>query len=437
MNLEAWLALLEKRHPTSIDLGLERCGRVYRRLNSPRPAKRVFTVAGTNGKGSTVAYIACMSRALGQRVGTYTSPHISRFNERIQVQGKMVSDETLIDAFEQVEAVRGDVSLTYFEFTTLAGLLILQQARLDCAVLEVGLGGRLDTVNLVDADCVVITPIGLDHQDFLGPDIDSIAAEKAGVMRKKVPVVCTEPLPPKPIIDSAAKLRSPLHIRGRDFDLAVDTDHEPGMFCFSMADHQLAVSGPSMQGHHQLDNLAAALAAVQLMNADLAQMARQVSDAIARCQVPGRLQRVAGRPEVLLDVGHNELAASVIADVMLASGKRDIICVLAMLADKSAETVVRKMQPVCRRWLCTSSPGPRGQSAQRLAQRIASVDPGALILPFEHLPESLEKALSIAKEHDTILVFGSFTTVSAALDWLTNCRGHELPDAAKLTCNDD
>lgn len=177
MNLDAWLALLEKRHPRTIDLGLDRCGAVYGRLGSPRPAGQVFTVAGTNGKGSTVAYLASMCSAMGQRYATYTSPHIIRFNERISVMGKPVSDACLVTAFEQVESARESESLTYFEFTTLAGLLILHQSSLDTAILEVGLGGRLDTVNLVDADCVVITPIGLDHQDFLGPDLDSIATD--------------------------------------------------------------------------------------------------------------------------------------------------------------------------------------------------------------------------------------------------------------------
>ncbi len=266
MNLEAWLGLLEKRHPQAIDLGLGRCGLVYERMGSPRPANRVFTVAGTNGKGSTVAYLAAMSGGLGQRYGTFTSPHIFRFNERISIMGEAVSDDCLIRAFEQVEAVRDDISLTYFEFTTLAGLLILNQAQLDCAVLEVGLGGRLDTVNLVDTDCALITPIGLDHQEYLGPDLDSIAAEKAGIIRSGMPVVCAERHPPGPILKTAENLQSPVYRRGKDFDLARQPDTVTGLLRFSLGDQSMVVSPPTMGGRHQLDNLATALAALALLN---------------------------------------------------------------------------------------------------------------------------------------------------------------------------
>ena len=227
-TLETWLVLLEQRHPRTIDLGLERCGLVYERLGSPRLAKKVFAVAGTNGKGSTVAYLAAMSGGLGQRYGTYTSPHILRFNERICIMGEPISDRVLVDAFEKVEMARAEVSLTYFEFTTLAAFLILQRAKLDCAVLEVGLGGRLDTVNLVDADCVLITPIGMDHQEFLGSDLESIAAEKAGIIRAGIPVVCTERDPPASVVQQAEKLDAYLYRRGHEYDLCEFSGPDPG-----------------------------------------------------------------------------------------------------------------------------------------------------------------------------------------------------------------
>jgi dihydrofolate synthase/folylpolyglutamate synthase len=433
MNLENWLISLERGHPKSIELGLERCGAVYARLGSPRPAKRVFTVAGTNGKGSTVAYISAMCGSLGQRHGAYTSPHIFRFNERISVVGQPVSDECLVRAFEQVEGARDEIPLTYFEFTTLAGLLILQQAELDCAVLEVGLGGRLDTVNLIDADCTVITPIGLDHQDFLGSDLTSIAIEKAGVMRPGVPVVCTQTDPPEPILQNAKELNAPLYRRGTDFNLLEQPGPDNDQFVFSLGGYVIPVPRPPMGGQHQLDNLASALAAVLLMNPHGEGNTDEICAAIKDCRVPGRLQKVHSAPEVLLDVGHNELAAEVIAGFLLANGRSNTTCVLAMLADKSAEAVANALGSVCGRWFCADSTGQRGQSGALLASRIKSTLPGAEVNSYESVGKAMDEAFANVTKNETILVFGSFTTVSAAAGWLQTRLQHDGPDAAKLT----
>lgn len=439
MNLESWLVLLEKRHSQVIELGLDRCGTVYRQMGSPRPAKKVFTVAGTNGKGSTVAYIAAMSIGLGQRCGTYTSPHIFRFNERISIMGAPVTDDCLLRAFEQVEAARNEISLTYFEFTTLAALLILHQSKLDCAVLEVGLGGRLDTVNLVDADCVVITPIGLDHQDFLGPDLFSIATEKAGVIRPGVAVVCTEVNPPAPILQTAAKLHAPIYRRGVDFDLIQQPglDNGPGLSQFSLGGQSILVPPPSMGGKHQLDNLAAAMASLVLMNSGCFLRIDEISAAIRNCMLPGRLQRVFSKPEILLDVGHNELAAEAVAAFLKNNKRLNTTCVLAMLKDKPAEKVALALDPACSRWVCAGSNGDRGQSGKLLAGRVKTALPNAKISSFETLDDAMSEVVSSVDEAATILVFGSFLTVSAAADWLQNSmqRGmqHEGHDAAKIT----
>jgi len=422
MTLETWLVLLEQRHPQNIELGLERCGTVYQRMGSPRPARKVFTVAGTNGKGSTVAYLATMSGALGQRFGTYTSPHIFRFNERISIMGEPVSDDCLIRSFEQVESARGEISLTYFEFTTLAGLLILQQSELDCAILEVGLGGRLDTVNLVDTDCAIITPIGLDHQEYLGPDLSSIATEKAGIIRRGTAVVCSEQNPPAPIVQISENLQAPLYRRGIDFDLVCDSTTDSSQLRFSMTDKEMSVSGPSMSGRHQLDNLAAALTALVLLNPGSFTKNTRISDeislAIQNCRVPGRLQRVHSLPEILLDVGHNELAAEAVAAYLEDNDRSDTICVLAMLADKSAEAVAHALGKVCKRWLCADSPGERGQSGELLAKRVKNSLPAASVSAYGSLDESMQEAVSSVSENETVLVFGSFMTVSAAASWL-------------------
>lgn len=433
MNLDTWLSLLEQRHPQAIDLGLGRCGKVYQRMGSPRPANRVYTVAGTNGKGSTVAYLAAMSGAVGQTYGTFTSPHIFRFNERISVMGEPVSDDCLIRAFEQVEVARGDVSLTYFEFTTLVGILILNQSELDCAVLEVGLGGRLDTVNLVDTDCAVITPIGLDHQEFLGSDLNSIATEKAGIIRRGAPVVCTQTNPPEPINQTATKLQAPLLRRGNDYDLARHPDSESELLRFTIGEKTMLVSPPSMGGRHQLDNLAAALAALVSLNPGCMTSANEISDAIRTCKVPGRLQKVSSSPVVILDVGHNPMAAEALAVYFEENGTSDIICVLAMLADKPAEVVATTMSSVCKRWICADSPGPRGQTGERLAERLNTALPEAQISFFERLSEALHSALLMAEKHETILVFGSFLTVSAAAHYLKNSVQHDGHDADRIT----
>jgi len=433
MNLDEWLALLEQRHPQAIEMGLERCGTVYRQLGSPRPAKQVFTVGGTNGKGSTVAYLAAMSGGLGQRYGTYTSPHIFRFNERISIMGEPVSDDCLVHAFEQVEAARGSVSLTYFEFTTLAALLILQDSALDCAVLEVGLGGRLDTVNLVDADCVVITPIGLDHQDFLGPDLNSIATEKAGIIRRGAAVVCTETSPPVPVLQAAENLCAPIYRHGKDYALVSDMEAGDDWLRFSLGDRSMQVPRPSMGGRHQTDNLAAALAALVLMNPDCFEKADEIATAISGCSLPGRLQRVFSSPEILLDVGHNELAAEAVAEYLEANDHSNTTCVLAMLADKPVEAVVQTLDQVCRRWLCADSPGNRGQSGESLTSRVRSVLPDADVQFFGPLDAAMNEAVSSVNEDETILVFGSFTTVSAAAGWLKNHMKHCSHDAARIT----
>lgn len=417
MTLEAWLALLETRHPQSIDLGLQRCGEVYQRLGSPRPAQKVFTVAGTNGKGSTVAYLAAMSSATGLRFGTYTSPHIFRFNERICVMGETVDDETLVSAFGQVEAARETVSLTYFEFTTLAGLLILQQAELDCVVLEVGLGGRLDTVNLVDTDCAVITPIGLDHLDFLGPDLDSIAREKAGIIRAGTPVVCSEREPPAPVLQTATRLKAPVYRRGVDFDLQKDPSGDKELR-FSSAGWSMSVPAPSLAGDYQRDNLAAALCAFGTLYPDCLDRPGTIASAIQAVSVPGRLQRINSTPEILLDVGHNAMAAEAVAAFLAQQGPgTHTLCVLAMLADKPAEQVALAMRCVCEHWICAGLPGERGQAGSVLAQRVRSVLPQADIQTVVTVEDAMQAAVATSGI-DRILVFGSFVTIASAADWL-------------------
>jgi len=429
--------MLEQRHPTAVDLGLERCGAVYRQLGSPRPARRVFTVAGTNGKGSTVAYLDAINARVGHRHGSYTSPHISRFNERVRIMGEPVSDESLVGAFRQVEEARGEVSLTYFEFTTIAALLLLHRAGLDDAVLEVGLGGRLDAVNLVDADCTFITPIGLDHQDYLGTDINSIATEKAGIVRSGIPLVCTENQPPDPVLKVAAQLQAPVYRRGVDFDLVAfcgpGTDSKSGQWQFSMGTHSLTVPQPPMGGRHQLDNLAAALAGFLLLNPTCFRKADVIGEAIRQCRLPGRLQAVHTSPEILLDVGHNELAAGAVAAYLEQTNKTDVTCVLAMLADKPAEAVALALDRVCRRWLCVGTCGSRGQNGASLARRLKVALPAIEVEHYGNFDAVMKAAMKDTDRAGIVLVFGSFSIVSDAAVWLENTMQRKMHDAAKIT----
>jgi dihydrofolate synthase/folylpolyglutamate synthase len=288
-------------------------------------------------------------------------------------------------------------------------------------VLEGGLGGRLDTVNLVDADCAVMTPIGLDHQDFLGPDITSIATEKAGIIRAGIPVVCTESNPPVTVIQLAADLHAKIFRRGLDFDLHESNDPgRVGELIFSLGDQSMAVPRPPMQGKHQVDNLAAALTALVLMNPACMAKQAEIAAAIVQTRVAGRLQQIQASPRILVDVGHNTLAAEAVAEYLHLNNQTAVICVLSMLADKPAVSVAAALNGVCGHWLCADSPGERGQSGATLASRIKDVLPSAQVNAVESVSTALEKALSLAGKDDTILVFGSFLTAADAFTWLQN-----------------
>ncbi len=417
-SLDDWLALLEARHPADIDLDLSRCGAVYRRLGSPRPGRRVITVAGTNGKGSTVAWACAALDALDYRQGAYTSPHLLCFNERLRLLGEMVDTATLLAAFEAVEAARGDTSLTYFEFTTLACFTVMAGADLDVAVLEVGLGGRLDTVNLVDADVSVITPVGLDHQVFLGDDRETIGREKAGILRRRRPVVLAESSPPESVLASAQALDCPVSLAGRDFDLSAVSD---GAVCFRLGNRTLELPRPSLGGAHQFTNLGGALAAVFTLFPGawpvMDGVAKRLARAVAGVQLAGRLQVAGPPPGYLLDVGHNPMAATVVRQRLAANASGP--CVLGMLADKDAEAVATILAPVVSEFLCAGlRQGGRSQSGEALARRVGAAVPDATVRAFPDVSRALETTRNRPSAGAPTLVFGSFHTAAEALCWL-------------------
>ena len=417
-TLEAWLELLEARHPKAIDLGLERCRVVWQRMGSPRPAARIFVVAGTNGKGSTVATLCGLLDGLGYRYGCYMTPHLHRYNERVQLLGQAVSDDLLLAAFEQVEAARQGTSLTYFEFGTLAAFQILAAAELDYAVLEIGLGGRLDAVNLVDADVAVITPIGLDHQEYLGNDLDSIGREKAGIIRPGRPVICGEENPPRSILEAAAQQGAPLRRLGVDFRA-----REAGAGVrYDSNGLQLQLPRPVLFGPHQVDNLATALSAVLECIPSAARDLSALHRGLRSVRLPGRFERIdqagARGPAVWVDVGHNPLAAravaAALAQLAAAGTVRRVRCVLGMLADKDAGASVSELGGVISHWYCTSLPGERGQSGECLVQRIGEAAEPSRLSVFDSVERALDAALADSSPGDGVLVFGSFLTAAAA-----------------------
>jgi len=414
LSKAAWLQTLEQRHPSAIDMGLERVGVVADRLQARQFSAPVITVAGTNGKGSTVATLVAVGRAAGWRVAHYTSPHLVDFNERIGINGTLIGDDELVVALDAVEAVRGDISLTYFEHTTLAALHWFQRQSPDLVVLEIGLGGRLDAVNLVDATVAVITSVDLDHQDWLGNTIAEIAREKAGVMRSQRPVILGEREPHAVLLEHAHRLAAPLWIKGRDYDFAAGADH----WQWQGRD---GLSWPDLPLPRVVcDNAATALAALQALGQVTA--LRVTADAVRRglpdAFVTGRLQRLPGSPEIWLDVGHNPHGARFLwQHLPKALPQQRTHAVFAMLQDKDVAGVIAASQACVDCWWLAGLPGPRGLKAAELAERVRAVlaDGPAEIHQQAGVEEALHAARQAAQGNDRIVVFGSFLTVAAVL----------------------
>lgn len=393
-------------------MGLARVRSVAERLELLNPAARTVTVAGTNGKGSTAALVAALLRAEGHTVGLYTSPHLLRYNERVSIDGNPVDDAALCAAFLAVDQARGQTSLTYFEFGTLAALWLFRQAKLDCQVLEVGLGGRLDAVNVIDTDCAVLTSIGLDHQDWLGSDLAGIAAEKLGVARRGRPLVCG-------LIDPRADVpRQARDTGARVYQLGADFDYAPSEHGWSYSEPNLrwqSLPAPAAVGVHQLANAAVAVQAVkQLLGRTPARAA--VETALRSPALPGRTQRVG---PVWLDVSHNAQAAAALAAELQAKpchGQRHLL--LAMLADKDAAAYLTPLVPFVDQVFCAGLPGDRGRSAAALAEAIAPVWSGPLV-PVETVAEGLGSLRAQLPATDEIVVSGSFHTVAEAWAVLT------------------
>jgi dihydrofolate synthase/folylpolyglutamate synthase len=412
-TLAEWLAYLETLHPKTIALGLERVESVASRLNV-KPVCPVITVAGTNGKGSTCALLEQMLLADGYRVAMYTSPHLLRYNERVRIDGVEASDAALRDAFAAVEAVRAGTPLTYFEFGTLGALWLFARQKLDALILEVGLGGRLDAVNVVDPDVAVVTTVAIDHVDYLGATREDIGHEKAGIFRPAKPAICADPNPPSSLIAHAAAIGATLVRIGRDYGYTAQSAQwdywGPGG-----ARHGLPY--PALRGNYQLANASTALCAADALRDRIPLSMGAVRAALVGIEWPGRFQVLPGRPVTVLDVAHNPQAAHAFADNLGGMGFHPrTIAVFGIMSDKDIDAVIAPLIPRVDRWEVATLPPPRGSSAEALRQRLqdAGVAPGAV---REHVDPAAayRAAREDAAEADRIIVFGSFLTVAAVL----------------------
>lgn len=414
-DLAGWLAYIEQQHPQTIALGLERVERV-RAAMGLAPAVPVITVAGTNGKGSTCAMLEAMLSAAGYRVGLYTSPHLLRYNERVRIAGREADDASLAAAFARVEAARtgidGDTRLTYFEFGTLAAVDLFLRSALDVLVLEVGMGGRLDAVNAFDADCAIVTSIGLDHMDYLGATREAIGHEKAGIFRAGKPAVLADPAAPASVLAQAQAIGASLLRIGQEFGC----DTESGQWSFwGPAGRICGLPYPALHGRIQLQNASAALAGLGALRERLPVSERALRQGLAEVQLPGRFQLLPGHPALVLDVGHNPQAAAVLAqnlsDLEPCSGTS---AVFGMLRDKDIGGVVKLLAPHIDRWFVCTLPPPRGAQASELAQLLRQTGARA-VREFENPALAYMAACSEAVENDRIVVFGSFHTVADVL----------------------
>jgi dihydrofolate synthase/folylpolyglutamate synthase len=412
-TLDEWLKWQETLHPSEIELGLARVSEVLGRMGLASHGFRVITVAGTNGKGSSVAMLSAIYLAAGYRVGAYTSPHLWRYNERIRINGTMADDDTLCRAFEVIDEARGDISLTYFEFGTLAAIHCFAQAGVDVAIMEVGLGGRLDAVNILDPDVALITAIGVDHTQWLGDDRETIGREKAGIMRAERPVVCSDPKPPHSISETAAHVGARLYSLRKDFGWETQAD---GWQWHSQYGHEPRLPRPAFPGIYQLNNAAGVLMVLELLEDILPLDRHALKEGLTHAQLPGRFQVEGEEPDLIFDVAHNPQSARVLAQNLLRHPcTGNTYAVMAMLDDKDIQGVVEAVKEAVDVWYVATLDVPRGAQAKRLAEVISEADAGKTIRVFDQVSEAKELAMATARPEDRVVVFGSFYTVAAAL----------------------
>ena len=409
MNLSEWIRYIESIHSSSIDLTLERIKIVCKRLNLDISCP-IITVGGTNGKGSTCTILESIYREAGYKVGCYTSPHFLYFNERIKIQSVAVSDKLICDAFSKIESVREGISLTYFEYGTIAAMIIFFDADIDLAILEVGLGGRLDAVNIFDADCAIVTTIDLDHMDYLGHTREAIGYEKAGIYRANKTAICGDFNPPQSLIKFCESIDTKLKLIGKDFGYKV---HHDSFDFFIESSFAINLPLPSLQGDFQIANTTSALMAVKSMEDKLPLTETSIQKGILLALLPGRFQEIQKNPSLILDVAHNPQAAKSLSYNLKAypiPGKT--IAVFSILKDKDIFGVVRELSADIFDWYISEIKNERGASIETISNTIKKINSSANIVSFKNIQEAYQFALKTATRNDRIVVFGSFYTVA-------------------------
>lgn len=414
-TLAEWLAYIEGLHVRSIDLSLDRVACVRERLGAETSAV-VVTVGGTNGKGSTCAMLEAILAAAGYRTGVYASPHLLRYNERVRLLCCEASDAEICAGLSAVESARGDVPLTYFEYGTLAAWWLFCQQSLDVIILEVGLGGRLDAVNLFEPDCSIVTGIAMDHMDFLGDTREAIGFEKAGIYRAGKPAICGDREPPESLLEHARSIGADLLVQGRDYNYCCDLESRQWDF-IGKASRRKGLAWPSLRGTSQLSNAAGVLMVLERLSGRLVVDEQAVCQGLMRATLPGRFQVLPGNPAVILDVAHNPQSAAVLADNLTSMGLfSDTWAVCGMLADKDISGSLAALVSLVDHWLLCDLPGPRGASALALAQVLSDLGARGSVECFSSPQEAFNQARSRAGENDRIATFGSFLTVADVMN---------------------
>ena len=418
-TLSEWLTYQERVNVHSIELGLDRVREVWQRMGAPAPAPKVITVGGTNGKGSTVALLEAMLAAAGLRVGAFTSPHLLEYNERVRIAGADADDAALIASFERIEAARADTALTYFEFGTLAALDLFARAAVDVAVLEVGLGGRLDAVNIIDADVAIVTTVDLDHMDWLGPDRDSIGREKAGIARAGRPVIVGETNPPAGLLDALVACGAQVERAGRDFHVE---RHEHGWRWLHRDGSVMELPDPALAAPVQFANAAAAIAGLHALRLDALSFASKdavaaISTGLHQVRATARLQSLGGDPMLVVDVGHNPQAARALAEWLDAQPQRRVHAVYGALADKDVAGVIGALGSRIAHWHLAGldRASQRGLGATALAAILQQILPHASFDAHDDVAAALAAARTSTQPDECILAFGSFFVAAAVV----------------------
>jgi dihydrofolate synthase/folylpolyglutamate synthase len=412
-SLSDWLDWQEKLHPATIELGLERVKRVWQRLH-PEPFNPfVISVAGTNGKGSCVAFLDAILSAATYSVGTYTSPHLIRYNERIHLFGKQADDEQLISAFQRIEEVRDDIQLTYFEYGTLAALYLFASEKVDVAVLEVGLGGRLDAVNILDADAALITSIGFDHMQWLGDDLDKIAYEKAGILRTGRPAVFAEPGPPAGFVSAAESSGAIVSYAGADYSWEI-ADHSWSVNI--NPENFSALPLPFLQGSHQLQNAAAVITLLHSVADQLTVSSEAISKGLANARLAGRFQVIKGVPNLVLDVAHNSESAQVLAGNLSKFGETGKkYAIFSMYADKPVEKVVQILADKFDHWFLYPLDSERGMNRADIEKRVVHELAAGNSTILSSLQDAWQHGCLKCEAGDSLVFFGSFEVIGNVL----------------------